>query len=91
MAKCWIATPDCVGLAMTFKERHSGIGYGFAGAGFAPKSNCTAGGLSEPAVAVKSMPDSPLSSRFQTDSMSCPIGVTQPMPVITTRCIVTLS
>ena len=34
---------------------------------------------------VGAMPDSPARRRFQTDSMSWPRGVTQPMPVMTTR------
>ena len=34
---------------------------------------------------VRLMPLSPASSRRQTDSTSCPIGVTQPIPVMTTR------
>src|SRR5687768_5228390 len=34
---------------------------------------------------VRAMPDSPLSRRFHTPSMEWPIGVTQPIPVMTTR------
>ena len=36
---------------------------------------------------VRAMPDSPSSSRFQTVSMEWPIGVIQPIPVMTTRFI----
>src|SRR4051812_40970329 len=34
---------------------------------------------------VRAMPDSPASSRRQTASIACPIGVIQPVPVMTTR------
>src|SRR5215212_9431768 len=34
---------------------------------------------------VRAIPDSPLSRRFHTLSMEWPIGVTQPIPVMTTR------
>src|SRR4051812_10555102 len=37
---------------------------------------------------VRAMPDSPLSRRFHTASMEWPIGVTQPIPVMTTRFMV---
>src|SRR5438477_12291564 len=36
---------------------------------------------------VRAIPDSPLSRRFHTPSMEWPIGVTQPIPVMTTRFI----
>src|SRR5213079_1072985 len=39
-------------------------------------------------MVVFAMPDSPLSRRFHTASMEWPIGVTQPMPVMTTRFMV---
>jgi len=39
-------------------------------------------------IVVRDIPDSPARSRFHTLSMECPIGVTQPIPVMTTRFIV---
>src|SRR3954451_8704584 len=41
-------------------------------------------------MVVREMPDSPLSRRFQTDSMEWPMGVTQPIPVMTTRCFISI-
>src|ERR1051325_11887157 len=37
---------------------------------------------------VRAMPDSPFNTRFQTLSTSAPSEVTQPRPVITTRCLI---
>src|SRR5215212_6519828 len=36
-------------------------------------------------IVVRAIPDSPLRRRFHTPSMEWPIGVTQPIPVMTTR------
>jgi hypothetical protein len=37
---------------------------------------------------VRAIPLSPLSRRFHTSSIECPMGVIQPIPVMTTRFIV---
>ena len=54
-----------------------------------PSAEMVVGKVEASKMLVRAMPDSPASRRFQTSSMEWPIGVIQPIPVMTTLCIVT--